>query len=144
MRHANVRWNPGTREWFCTSCGRTSNAIAENDAAQNLDQYECSVPSVESPSSAPGTETVQLIRKPYKMTLKAERSGCRFVTTQAEDGRPSIRLELFHDTAPSLARLTVGFELLSGITPEQVKTLLAEMNERIVGVVVTHRESGST
>jgi hypothetical protein len=107
------------------------------DAHVELDQYECQVPSVEAPRAAPGTETTRLIRKPYKMTLKTERSGIRFVVADTGDGRPFIRLELFHDTVPSLGSLTVGFEMLSGTTPEQARTLVEAMNERIVGVAVT-------
>jgi hypothetical protein len=76
------------------------------------------------------------------MTLKTERSGCRFVAAQTEDGRPSIRLELFHDTVSPLRSFAVGFEVLSGTTPQQLKTLLDEMNERVVGVIVTPNESG--
>jgi hypothetical protein len=40
-------------------------------------------------------------RKPYKMTLKTEQSGSRFVAKTDED-RPVIRLELFHDTVSGL------------------------------------------
>jgi hypothetical protein len=137
MKHQNLIWNPRTREWFCTRCGRTSDYTSVQDAHVELDQYECQVPSVEAPRAAPGTETTRLIRKPYKMTLKTERSGIRFVMADTDDGRPFIRLELFHDTVPSLGSLTVGFEMLSGTTPEQVRTVVEAMNERIVGVAVT-------
>ena len=102
MKHTDIRWNPSTREWFCTSCGRTSNVETEHDARTSLDQYECTIPSVEVSRSVPGTETKRLMRKPYKMTLKTERSGSRFVAAHTADGSPSIRLELFHDSVPSL------------------------------------------
>ena len=46
------------------------------------------------------------------MALKTERSGCRFVA-QADEGKPVIRLDLFHDTVAGLKSLSVGFELLS-------------------------------
>ena|ERR1700687_955893 len=127
---------------FCTSCGRTSNAENEQDAQGHLDQYKCTVPSLEVSRSVPGTETKRLIRKPYKMTLKTERSGSRFVAAHTEDGAPSIRLEFFHDSVPALKFLTVGFEVLSGTTPAQLKALLDMMNERIVGTIVTPTESG--
>ena len=143
MKHPDIRWNPSTREWFCKSCGRTSGVENEDDAHASLDQYECIVPSVEVSGSAPGTETKRLIRKPYKMTLKTERSGSRFVAAQTQDGALSIRLELFHDSVPSLKSLNVGFELLSGTTPAQLKALLDAMNERIVGTIVTPKESTS-
>jgi hypothetical protein len=70
------------------------------------------------------------------MVLKTERSGCRFVA-QADEGKPVIRLDLFHDTVVRLNSLSVGFELLSGTTVEQARALVDAMNERIVGVIVT-------
>jgi hypothetical protein len=36
-----------------------------------------------------------------------------------------------------LRSVSVGFEVLSGTTPEQAKALVDSMNERIVGVIVT-------
>jgi hypothetical protein len=87
--------------------------------------------------SAPGEDTVQLIRKPFKMTLKLERSGSRFFMDNADDGKAVIRLELFHDTAPVLNGLHIGFELLSGTTREQATKLVEAMNERIIGVIAT-------
>jgi len=71
------------------------------------------------------------------MTLKIERSGSRFVAANGDDGRPFIRLELFHDTIPSLKTIAVGFDLLSGTTLEQARNLVDAMNERIIGVAVT-------
>jgi hypothetical protein len=141
MKHSDLRWNPSTREWFCTSCGRTSDAENEDDARTSLDQYECTIPTVEVSRAVPGMETKRLIRKPYKMTLKTERSGSRFVAARTTDGSPSIRLELFHDSVPSLKFITVGFEVLSGTTPAQLKELLDVMNERIVGTTVTPAEN---
>jgi hypothetical protein len=137
MKHENLIWNPGTREWFCTQCGRTSDHTSLDDAQRELDQYECQVPSVDAPRAAPGTETTRLIRKPYKMTLRAERSRSRFVIANTDDGKPLIRLALLNDTVASLGSISVGFELLSGTTPEVARTLVDVMNERIVGVVVT-------
>jgi hypothetical protein len=137
MKHENLVWNLGTSEWFCTKCGRTSDHTSVHDAHVELDQYECMVPSVEAPRAAPGTETTRLIRKPYKMTLKAERGRSRFVVANTDDGKPLIRLELLNDTVASLRSLSVELELLSGTTPEVARTLVDVMNERIVGVVVT-------
>ena len=85
----------------------------------------------------PGTETTRLIRKPFNMTLRAERSGCRFAVAKTDEGKPVIKLELFHDTVSHLKSLTVGFEVLGGVNPEQVSTLVNSMNEKIVGVIVT-------
>jgi hypothetical protein len=107
------------------------------EANVELDQYHCQLASVEVPSAAPGTATTRLIRKPYKMTLKTERSGSRFVVTNTDDGRPLIRLELFQDTVAGLKSITVGFEVLSGTTLEQTKNLANAMNERIIGVAVS-------
>jgi hypothetical protein len=137
MKHLSVRWNPATREWYCTNCGRTSDHTSVQEAHVELDQYDCQLTSVEVPSAPPGTATTRLIRKPYKMTLKTERSGSRFVVTNSDDGRPLIRLELFHDTVAGLKSITVGFEVLSGTTLEQTRTLVDTMNERIIGVAVS-------
>jgi hypothetical protein len=137
MKHVNIGWNPATKEWFCAKCGRTSAHARVQDAHVELDQYECQVPLVESPRAAPGTETTRLIRKPFNMTLRAERSGCRFVVAQIDNGKPVLQLELFHDTVSHLKSLTLGFEVLGGMTPEQARTLVDSMNEKIVGVIVT-------
>jgi hypothetical protein len=41
---------------------------------------------------------------------------------------------------PALKPLSVGFELLSGTTLTQAKTLVDAMNERIVGIIVAPKE----
>ena len=66
----------------------------------------------------------------------AERGGCRFSATLTRDGKPTIAMELFHNTVPTLATAGIVFELLSGTTLVQAKTLAEIMNERILGVVV--------
>jgi len=48
-----------------------------------------------------------------------------------------IKLEPFHDTGSHLRSLTVGFEVLGGVTLEQARTLVNSMNEKIVEVIVT-------
>jgi hypothetical protein len=68
--------------------------------------------------------------------LKKERSGVRF-STKVDEGKPFIELNLFHDTVPSLKFLSIHFELLAGVTPEQARVLVEAMNERIVRIVVT-------
>lgn len=70
---------------------------------------------------------------------KPELSGSRFVLSKTEAGTPIIKLELFHDTAPSLKELSIGFELLSGVTLDQAKSLMDGMNERIIGVVIAKK-----
>jgi hypothetical protein len=137
MKHLSIRWNPATREWYCTRCGRISQQTGVQAANAELEQYACELASVETLSVPPGTATRRLIRKPYQMTLKIERSGSRFVAANADDGRPFIRLELFHDTIPSLKTIAVGFDVLSGTTLEQTRNLVDAMNERIIGVAVT-------
>jgi hypothetical protein len=63
MKHSVVRWNPATREHFCTHCGRTSDAINIADAQERLEKYDCLVPSIDVAIPEPGTETVRLNRK---------------------------------------------------------------------------------
>jgi len=141
MKHENVVWNPGTENWFCTRCGRTSDQVSAQNAQTELEQHECNVPSSDIAGVAPGTETIRLMRKPYKMTLRTERSGSRFVA-RTDEGKAVIQLELFHDTVPGLKAISVGFELLGGTTPAQAKALVDAMNERIVGVIVTQKDNG--
>ena len=137
MKHHKVIWNAATKQSYCPVCGRTSDDYDTKKAQLEMEEYECLLPYVESERSAPGEDTVRLIRKPFKMTLKSERSGSRFVMDNADDGKAIIRLELFHDTVPVLNGLHFGFELLSGTTREQASKLVEAMNERIVGVIVT-------
>ncbi len=68
--------------------------------------------------------------------LKSERSGVRF-SIRPDEGKPFIELNLFHETVPSLKLLSVKFEMLAGVTPDQARGLVEAMNERIVGIVVT-------
>ena len=53
-----------------------------------LISMKCVVPSAEVASPVPGTETIRLIRKPYKMTLRKERSACRFVVARSDEDKP--------------------------------------------------------
>jgi hypothetical protein len=50
--------------------------------------------------------------------MKSERGGCRFVVT-TDEGKPQIRLELFHDTVSSLRSTKIEFEVLRGTTAHQ-------------------------
>ena len=68
MKHAVIRWNPATREYFCTTCGRTSEAISDADAQERLEQFECAIPAVESPRAEPGMKT-QRLNKTSKRSL---------------------------------------------------------------------------
>ena len=71
------------------------------------------------------------------MPTNPERGGCRFVVTKTDEGKPVIQLELFHDTVSRLKGFKVGFEVLSGTTLDQARTLADLMNERIIGAMVT-------
>ena len=70
------------------------------------------------------------------MTMKSERGGCRFIVAQTDKGKPVIKLELFHDTVPKLSSLSIGFEVLSGVSVQEARTLVDAMNEKIVGIIV--------
>jgi len=69
MKHAVIRWNPATKEHFCTNCGRTSDATNIADAQEQLEQYDCEIPSVKAPSAEPGMKTQRLNRKSQKRPL---------------------------------------------------------------------------
>ena len=138
MKHPNILWNPATKEWFCTKCGRTSDHATMEAAHVELNQYECQISSAD-PLAAAGTETTRLIKNLFNMTLKRERGGCRFAVAQTDEGKRVIQLEMFHDTVPRLSSLVIGFEVLSGVTVQQAQTLVDAMNEKIVGVVVSSK-----
>jgi len=70
-------------------------------------------------------------------TPQVERSGCRFKAINGADGKPILRVELFHTTVSALAGATVDFELLSGTTLAQARALADSVNERILSVVVS-------
>jgi hypothetical protein len=66
-----------------------------------------------------------------------ERGSCRFKAMQGTDGKSVIRMEMFHQTVPSLADMTLDFELLSGTTPDQARKAAESMNDRVIGVLIT-------
>ncbi len=41
MRHAKIIWNPSTREWYCTICGRTVDEATERVVRENMAEYDC-------------------------------------------------------------------------------------------------------
>jgi len=65
-----------------------------------------------------------------------ERGSCRFNLRKTSEGNPTIEMEMFHNTVPHLAGVTLSFEVLRGITIEQTRDLIEGMNDQIVGVVV--------
>ena len=140
MDHKNIIWNPGTKQWFCTTCGRTTDGANIEEARAELDKHKCIIPSLDVAGAAPVIETIRLIRNPYKMALRTERSASRFAV-KTDEGKVLIRLEVFHDTVAALKSASVAFELLAGTTAEQASALVDAMNERIVGVMVTPKES---
>src|SRR5438128_10840533 len=46
VKHEEPRRNPATSEWFCVRCGRASDHLTKQDAQVELEQFECSLPSV--------------------------------------------------------------------------------------------------
>src|ERR1051326_6424053 len=41
--HTDIRWNPELREWFCASCGQTSNHAAKQNAIAELSTFDCCI-----------------------------------------------------------------------------------------------------
>jgi hypothetical protein len=66
-----------------------------------------------------------------------ERGSCRFKAVKGPDGKSTVQVELFHNTVPLLQGITLEFELLSGSTIEQARTLADAANDRILGVIVS-------
>ena len=69
--------------------------------------------------------------------MPIERGSCRFNLRKTSEGKPVIEMEMFQNTVPHLAAVTLRFEVLSGITIEQTRDLIERMNDQIVGMVVT-------
>jgi hypothetical protein len=74
---------------------------------------------------------------------KTERSNCRFVIRDAKDGKAQILVEPFHQTIAALSGAMLGFDLLGGTTLEQAKKVVAVLNENILDVFVTVRQTGT-
>jgi len=49
MKHLNIRWNPELQEWFCLSCGQTS----DHDAQVEMEQFDCNLPTTEPKENNP-------------------------------------------------------------------------------------------
>src|SRR5205814_8932755 len=64
-------------------------------------------------------------------------------TRKTSEGKPAIEMEMFHNTVPHLAAVTLSFEVLSGITIEQTRDLIEKMNDQIVEVAVTPKRESS-
>jgi hypothetical protein len=46
--HADIRWHPELQEWFCAICGRTSDHTKLDDGRNEISNFECELPSVET------------------------------------------------------------------------------------------------
>jgi hypothetical protein len=88
-------------------------------------------------------DDVVVSRSTHTMTdANTERGSCRFKATQDADGKSIIRMEMFHQTVPSLAGMTLEFELLTGTTPDQARKLAESVNDRVIGVLITKLRLG--
>jgi hypothetical protein len=139
-KHANVVWNSATGQSFCPRCGRTSGHSNKQAAQAEIEQHECRLPYVETSQKTSDSQPRGHTGQSSAMSPKPERSGTKFSVGRTDDGKPVIRLGLFHDTVSSLNGLSIGFELLSGTTPEQARTLVDSINERVVGIIVALRK----
>ena len=74
---------------------------------------------------------------------KTDRSNCQFVLERTGDGKPVVMVQLLHETIPVLRNAVVGFDLLSGIRPEQAQKLADVLNEYVLNVFVTATEKGA-
>ena len=44
-KHPDIRWDPHLKEWFCSTCGRTSDHTIFDDARLEIEHFECDFPS---------------------------------------------------------------------------------------------------
>jgi hypothetical protein len=65
-----------------------------------------------------------------------QKSNCRFQAGNAENGKPTIELQLFHQTVSCLAGFKIEFELIGGTTSQQANALAEAINDRIISIVV--------
>lgn len=75
---------------------------------------------------------------------KTERSNCRFVVKDGKDGKPQILLERYHQTIAVLGNAVLGFDLLGGTTLEQAKKIVAVLNDNVLDVFLTAKQTGAT
>ena len=77
MKHGELRWNPATSEWFCVRCGRASDHLTRQDAQVELEQFECSLRSVNAvPHTGKEEGVAQLLskrsRQEYRVAYRLE------------------------------------------------------------------------
>ena len=75
-------------------------------------------------------------------TTKVERAGGGFCIRR-RNGSIVLEVHTHHDVIAALRGVQVGFELLNGITEEQIKKMLDVLNENVVGVLVTTYVEGA-
>jgi hypothetical protein len=74
---------------------------------------------------------------------KTERANCRFVIKQTSDGKPQIIVERYHQSISVLNNTVSGFDLLGGTTLEQAKKIVSVLNENVLNMFVTFKQSGA-
>ena len=72
---------------------------------------------------------------------KTERSNCRFSVHSSFDGKPQIRVQLYHQTISRLKNAEIGFDLLGGTAAGQAKKIAELLNENVLDVFVTFTDA---
>ena len=94
-----------------------------------------------APKPEPSEQQWSILRR---MTQeKTERSNCRFAITETKNGKPQIIVERYHQTVSVLSNTVLGFDLLGGTTLEQAKKIVSLLNENILAVFVTQKQTGA-
>jgi hypothetical protein len=73
---------------------------------------------------------------------RTDHASCRFNARASQSGDSTLHVEVFHPV-PSLAGVSIEFELLRGTTLEQTRKLAESLNERTIGIIVTTKGNGS-
>jgi hypothetical protein len=79
---------------------------------------------------------IKRIYSPNMTEARVERGTCRFVASNNEQGKPIIRLELFHGTVSLLKNASLSFNLLGGVSLEQAKKIADSLNENVLDISV--------
>jgi transposase-like protein len=96
--HADIRWNSELQEWFCATCGRTSDHTKLEDARKEMEHFKCALPSVETAMSRKAVRMLDLRLVKWIGTVPAmgECTSCGrqfkgVMTEKPEDALESIR-----------------------------------------------------
>ena len=65
---------------------------------------------------------------------RSERGTCRFVAAEGQDGKPVIRVELFHGTVSVPTHATLNFNLLGGLSLGKAKKMAETVNDSVLGI----------